>query len=181
MRTGSLSSLFMFFFVSSAVYADVIEIDASPFGTKGAPLAEHISPPAEKLIVVHPNDHVWGAYSPKGKLIRWGIATAGSHSCSDSDQSCKTKTGNFRIYSLGNESCVSKKYPLPSGGAAMPYCMFFSAGQALHGSSEVEFGNISHGCVRIHIDDAKWLRYHFVEAPNATNNYRGTRVQISYY
>ena len=165
----------------STSHAEPIEIDASAFGTKGAPLPEFISPPKEKLIMVFPKDHVWGAYSAKGKLIRWGIATAGDDTCRDSSESCKTKIGSFRIYSTGNESCVSNKYPTPSGGAPMPYCMFFSAGQAIHGSHDVEFNNVSHGCVRVHVDDAKWLRYQFVEGPKQSNNYRGTRIQITSY
>ena len=63
----------------------------------------------------------------------------------------------------------------------MPYCMFFNGSEAMHGSSEVEFENISHGCVRIHVSDAQWLRYHFVEGPVAANNYRGTRIIIRPY
>lgn len=161
--------------------AAVIEIDASAFGTKGAPLPEYIKAPREKLIVVHPGDNVWGAYNAKGHLIRWGIATSGGHRCTGSDESCKTTTGNFRIYSLGNEACTSKKYPEPTGGAPMPYCMYFNGGMALHGSPDIKFGNVSHGCVRIHEADAKWLRYHFVEAPSALNNYRGTRILIKDY
>ena len=63
----------------------------------------------------------------------------------------------------------------------MPYCMFFNGGQALHGSSDIQFDNISHGCIRLHVDDAKWLRYQFVEAPGVANNYRGTKVVIKSY
>jgi lipoprotein-anchoring transpeptidase ErfK/SrfK len=63
----------------------------------------------------------------------------------------------------------------------MPYCMYFSGGEALHGSTDIQFENISHGCVRIHIDDAKWLRYHFVEGPTMANNFRGTKVTIKSY
>lgn len=167
--------------ISTCAFAHVIEIDASAFGTQGAPLPEYIKPPHEKLIVVHPSDHVWGAYLGNGKLVRWGVATAGGNTCRDDGANCKTSIGNFRIYSLGTESCVSKKYPEPHGGAAMPYCMFFNGGMALHGSPDVKFNNVSHGCVRIHVADAKWLRYHFVEGPSRSNNYRGTRIQIKDY
>lgn len=168
------------FLFTITVNAEPVEIDASAFGTSGAPLPEYIKPPHEKLIVVHPVDNVWGAYNAKGKLIRWGIATAGgNHSCSG--KSCKTGVGNFRIYSLGSESCISKKFPEPNGGAAMPYCMFFNGGEAIHGSSDIQFNNVSHGCVRVHVADAKWLRYHFVEGPNANNDYRGTRILIRDY
>lgn len=166
---------------SACIHAAVIEIDASAFGTQGAPLPEYIKAPKEKLIVVHPGDHVWGAYNAKGRLIRWGIATSGGYTCRSSDETCKTTSGSYRIYSLGNESCISKKYPEPTGGAPMPYCMFFNGGMALHGSPDVKFSNVSHGCVRIHEPDAKWLRYHFVEAPNPSNNHRGTRILIKDY
>ncbi len=46
----------------------------------------------------------------------------------------------------------------------MPYCMFFNKDQALHGvpDSEVADANLSHGCVRMHVADAEWLRYNFV-------------------
>ncbi len=63
----------------------------------------------------------------------------------------------------------------------MPYCMYFTGSQAIHGSNEVEFSNVSHGCVRIHVDDAKWLRYKFVEGPDLANNYRGTKIVIMDY
>jgi lipoprotein-anchoring transpeptidase ErfK/SrfK len=59
--------------------------------------------------------------------------------------------------------------------------MYFSGGQAIHGSNEVVFDNVSHGCVRVHVEDAKWLRYQFVEGPNPANRYRGTRIFIEPY
>lgn len=157
------------------------EINGSPYGTDDAPISQYIKPPMEKLIIVDPNEHVWGAYNPKGRLVRWGIASAGSNWCSDLDRSCRTKSGVFRIYSLGNSDCISKKFPLPTGGASMPYCMYFNGGQALHGSDEVDYGNVSHGCIRIHVSDAKWLRYKFVEGPSQTNYFRGTKIIIKAY
>jgi len=163
--------------LSNFSYAQVYEISGSPFSTQGVPLAAHIKTHGEKVIVVDPREHVWGAYAANGRLIRWGIATAGSHECSDTNESCRTKAGQFRIYSLGSSSCSSNKY----NNASMPYCMFFNGGRALHGSSDVQFQNISHGCIRVHIDDAKWLRYHFAAGPNRTNNYQGTKVIIKPY
>lgn len=158
------------------------EISGSPFATDGAPVPQQVKTGGEKLILVDPNAHAWGAYARSGRLVRWGIATAGAASCRDrSGASCRTQIGTFRIYSLGNADCYSKKYPAPDGGAPMPYCMYFHGGQALHGSNEVEFDNASHGCVRIHVSDAKWLRYHFVEAPRFANQFKGTRVVIRQY
>jgi len=161
--------------------SEIYEMDGSPDATEDTPLQQHIKPIGEKFILVDPNEHVWGAYSTKGKLIRWGIATAGADWCDDSEYSCRTETGSFRIYSLGDSGCVSRKFPVPEGGAPMPYCMYFNGGQALHGSYEVEYANVSHGCIRIHVSDAKWLRYHFVDAPTAANNYRGTKIIIRGY
>lgn len=71
---------------------------------------------------------------------------------------CRTKSGSFRIHSLGSSSCVSSKYPVGKGGAPMLYCMLFNGMQGLHGSHEVVKGNISHTCVHLHMDDAGWIR-----------------------
>ena len=129
----------------------------------------------EKVIVVDPRVHVWAAYDENGKLVRAGLATAGGKRCSDSNAMCGTKAGEFRIKSLGNPGCRSSKYPRPYGGAPMPYCMFFNGGQALHGSPKnaVIEGNVSHGCVRMHIEDAGWLRYNFATV--------GTKVIVKPY
>ncbi|MBI5447420.1 MAG: L,D-transpeptidase [Gammaproteobacteria bacterium] len=129
----------------------------------------------EKFVLIDPRHHVWGAYDTNGVLIKAGLATAGNSWCRDLRQPCKTKAGEFRIKSLGSAGCVSSIFPLPRGGAPMPYCMFFHGGQALHGSPSgaVIEGNVSHGCVRLHIEDARWLRYNFVTI--------GTKVIIKPY
>src|SRR3990167_10926179 len=158
-----------------------IEISGSPFDTQGAPLPDYIHPLHEKVIIVDPAQNVWAAYQPNGKMVRWGIATAGATRCQGKNTSCRTTVGAFRIYSLGNQYCVSRTYPSPGGGAAMPYCMYFNEGEALHGATNIQFSNISHGCVRIHIADAKWLRYQFVEKPQASNHFQGTKIIIKKY
>ena len=137
----------------------------------------------EKVIIVNPNVHAFGAYSASGMLLRSGLATAGSGWCSDIHRPCRTKVGTFRIYSLGSAGCRSSKYPRPHGGAPMPYCMFFNGSQAIHGSpsSHVVAGNVSHGCVRVHVADAEWLRFQFVDGPTGGNRYRGTKVVIMPY
>lgn len=147
-----------------------------------SPLPRLIDPPGEKLIIVDPNKYAWGAYEEDGSLIKWGPASAGSDWCGDLGRRCHTKAGYFRIYSLGDSDCKSRKFPIPRGGAPMPYCMYFNGGQALHGSpGEVEPGNVSHGCVRLFVDDAEWLRYEFVDPPMSENHYRGTRVIVVSY
>lgn len=136
-------------------------------------LPQNIAAPGEREIIVNPRTHVWGAYTESGKLIRAGLATAGARWCNDIGRSCRTKTGVFRIFSLGDSDCVSSLYPVGEGGAPMPYCMFFNGGQGLHGSDHLAEANLSHGCVRISVNDAEWLRYNFAQ--------RGTKVVIKPY
>lgn len=126
----------------------------------------------EKTIVVSPRQHVWGAYQ-SGTLVKAGLATAGGDWCPDIHRPCHTKVGSFRIQSLGSPNCKSSIYPRPRGGAPMPYCMFFNGNQGLHGSYEVVEGNVSHGCVRMQVQDAEWMRYNFANV--------GTRVVVQSY
>lgn len=132
-----------------------------------------ISSTGEKVIIVNPNIHKFGAYSADGTLLRSGTATAGSNWCPDIHRPCRTRAGTFRIFSLGSSGCRSTRYPVGRGGAPMPYCMYFNKNQALHGSHEVVNGNISHGCVRLHVDDAAWIRFNFAHV--------GTKVVIQSY
>jgi len=136
-------------------------------------LPKKIPSPGEKIIIVNPRIHAWGAYTPDGGLLRAGLATSGAKWCPDVKRACRTKVGVFRISSLGESSCVSTRYPLGKGGAPMPYCMFFNKNQGLHGSNEVVEGNVSHGCVRISVSDARWIRYQFANI--------GTKVIILSY
>lgn len=125
-------------------------------------LPRKINPPGEKVIIVDPRSHGWGAYTPEGILVRSGLATAGGKWCRDTGRSCRTSVGSFRIFSLGNSDCVSSIYPLEEGGGApMPYCMFFNGSQGLHGSNQVREANVSHGCVRVSVGDAEWIRFQF--------------------
>ena len=152
---------------SSGMYSDNTDYESR--------LPQHMNTDGKKLILVDPNVHAWGAYSANGSLVRAGIATAGNSWCDDIKRSCKTATGTFRIYSEGNGDCYSTKYPLPHGGGLMPYCMYFHNGMALHGSpdSTVIEDNVSHGCVRMRIPDAEWMRYNFASV--------GTKVIVKPY
>lgn len=147
-----------------------------------SPFPRNIDSTDEKLVVVDLNKNAWGAYDHDGTLIRWGPATGGKDYCRDINHGCRTKAGAYRVYSLGNSNCVSSKFPVPEGGAPMPYCMFFNGGQALHGSpGGVVRGNESHGCVRLFVQDAEWLRYDFIDPPRAENRFRGTKVLVLPY
>jgi lipoprotein-anchoring transpeptidase ErfK/SrfK len=130
----------------------------------------------EKVIVVDPKVFAWGAYDEHGQLVRAGIATAGADTCQDEGgKPCRTHSGSFRIFSMGNEDCISHQYPVGKGGSLMPYCMFFNNGQSLHGSPDqmMTEANISHGCVHMRIPDAEWLRYNFAKV--------GTKVIVLPY
>lgn len=127
-----------------------------------AAMPSQIDPPGEKMVLVSPVEHAWGAYDANGRLIRSGLASAGADWCKDMGSQCHTVTGSYRIRSLGGPGCVSPSFPMPRGGAPMPYCMYFTPYQALHGSYELAHANISHGCVRMRVGDARWLRYNFV-------------------
>ncbi len=147
-----------------------------------SPLPLQIEAPREKVIIIDPTELAWGAYDADGNLVRWGPASLGANYCKDIDNSCQTHSGSFRIFSVGSSDCSSTKFPLPRGGAPMPYCMYFNDGQAIHGEPNGLPGyNASHGCVRLYVNDAQWLRYDFVEGPNANNNYRGTKVVVKAY
>jgi lipoprotein-anchoring transpeptidase ErfK/SrfK len=145
-------------------YTDYSERIPQTMNTKG-----------KRVVVIDPKTHTWGAYDANGQLVRAGIATAGGNWCPDINRPCHTGVGSFTVKSLGPYECKSSKYPLPRGGGLMPYCMFFNNDQALHGSPDgaVVEDNISHGCVRVRIADAEWLRYNFVNV--------GTKVVVQPY
>lgn len=155
------------------VYAHRERHQRSSYSSYKARLPQTMETGGEKIILVDPNKHVWGAYSADGNLVRAGLATAGSKWCRDLGRPCRTKAGTFRIESLGDSSCISRKFPLGEGGAPMPYCMYFNGAQALHGSYELAEANLSHGCVRIEPSEAKWIRFNFARI--------GTKVIVRAY
>ena len=140
-------------------------VDFSPFPTQ-------IDPPGEKVIFVSLDSDflAFGAYDASGNLLYWGPVSGGRDYCPDVGRRCHTKTGAFTIYQKEGAGCYSTKFPVGRGGAPMPYCMFFHGGFALHGSYEVPGYNDSHGCVRMFVNDAKWLNQNFTDI--------GTRVMI---
>lgn len=126
-----------------------------------SPLAQQIDPPGEKVIIVSIHNLAFGAYNPDGTLQHWGPISAARGYCPDIGKGCHTAIGKFAIYQKEGAGCVSTKFPVGRGGAPMPYCMFFHGGFALHGSYEVPGYNDSHGCVRMFVNDAKWLNQEF--------------------
>ena len=65
-----------------------------------------------------------------------------------------TPTGRYRPIRL-ERSWYSRKYD----NAPMPYSIFFRGGYAIHGTTEIgRLGRpVSHGCVRLHPDNARRL------------------------
>ncbi len=131
------------------------------------------TPTGNKMLIVDPNEHAWGAYGPDGVLVAQGPASTGKGYCPDLGRACKTPSGTFTVYRKGGSECQSSIFPIPEGGAPMPYCMFFKGGYALHGSDYVPNYNASHGCVRLQPSDAQWLSHNFVTV--------GTKVKVLPY
>ncbi len=123
--------------------------------------------------VFNPKTLSWKAINDKGQIIRSGKGSGGRGYCPDIHRGCRTPSGVYSIISKGGPSCRSTRYPVGHGGAAMPYCMFFSKYYAIHGSYEVPNYNASHGCVRVRPSEANWLSKNFIKI--------GTRVIIQPY
>ena len=115
----------------------------------------------KRLMVVNLSKQAFVVYNERGDYVHWGPISAGKGWCSDVGP-CNTVTGSFKIYRKQGAGCTSSKYPLPDGGAPMPYCMHFHRGFAIHGSTLPGY-HASHGCVRLFNSDAKWLNRHFLK------------------
>jgi len=144
-----------------------------------SPFPRYIEPSGEKTIYVSQKKLAWGAYDQDGELLWWGPISSGIGKCNVAG-GCATPTGSFRVIRKQDIECVSTVFPRrangESGGALMPYCMHFFRGFALHGSYEVPGYRASHGCVRMFIEDARWLNEEFVDVPG--DGMTGTRVVL---
>jgi hypothetical protein len=132
----------------------------------------------EKQVIIDQDKLAWAAYDENGHLVKWGPIASGRDKCTDSNNSCRTLTGIYRVFSKENEHCKSDVFPIGKGGAKMPYCMYFHKGFAMHGSDDMPGFRASHGCVRMFIRDAKWLNEEFVETSNDGNHDLGTKVVV---
>lgn len=145
-----------------------------------SPFPRYIESDGEKTIFVSQQQLAWGAYDEKGELIWWGPISSGSGHCRTIDGHCVTPSGSFRIIRKQDIDCISTVFPQNAdgsvGGAPMPYCMHFMRGFALHGSDTVPGYRASHGCVRMFIEDARWLNEEFINVPEGT--LKGTRVVV---
>lgn len=144
-----------------------------------SPFPRYIESDGEKTIYVSQKKLAWGAYDQDGELLWWGPISSGIGLCSVPG-GCATPTGSFRVIRKQDIDCISTVFPRrangESGGAVMPYCMHFFRGYALHGSYEVPGYRASHGCVRMFIEDARWLNEEFIDLPG--NGMKGTRVVL---
>lgn len=144
-----------------------------------SPFPRYIESNGEKTIYVSQKKLAFGAYDEDGELLWWGPISSGIGKCAVSG-GCATPTGSFRIIRKQDIDCVSTVFPRrangESGGALMPYCMHFFRGFALHGSYEVPGYRASHGCVRMFIEDSRWLNEEFINVPG--DGMRGTRVVL---
>lgn len=130
-----------------------------------SPLPKKINTHGENEVFINLSLFAFGAYDKNGDLVYWGPISSGRNQCfDDTNGSCATVTGKFRIFRIGGKDCASNEFPLEThGGAPMPYCMFFHGGTAFHTSTLSGFINRSSGCVRMFNSDAEWLNQRFVK------------------
>ena len=125
---------------------------------------EKIPASGRKQFIFDPKAYAWAAYDAEGNRVMTGSASGGKNVCDeDPSQSCQTVTGTFRVYNKRGLECRSGEYPVETtGGAKMPYCMYFYRGFTIHAGYEVPYANTSHGCVRVLPSAAKWLNEQFI-------------------
>lgn len=146
-----------------------------------SPFPRYVESSGEKSIYVSQQKMAWGAYDEQGELLWWGPVSSGSGHCKRWEGNCLTPSGSFRVIRKQDFDCVSTVFPIRqdglNGGAEMPYCMHFLRGYALHGSDSLPGYQASHGCVRLFVEDARWLNEEFVDLPGA-GGLKGTRVIV---
>lgn len=123
---------------------------------------------AKKVFVFDPKLYSWAAYDENGKKIKSGTASGGKDFCPDINKECRTVTGTFQVVNKQGADCTSNQFPRAKegkdkGGAKMPYCMHFHNGYAIHGASKVSHKHISHGCIHVLNQEAKWLNENFLD------------------
>lgn len=127
-----------------------------------------------RQFIFDPKASAWAAYDEQGHRVMTGGASGGMDFCQDVGKPCRTVTGMFRVYNKRGIDCKSGEYPVETtGGAKMPYCMYFYRGFTIHAAYDVPPNNSSHGCVRVWPSAAKWLNEEFITI--------GTQVTILSY
>lgn len=123
---------------------------------------------SSNYIVVDLNKLKFYAYDNNNVLVREGKAVGGRKKCIDQNKSCKTPQGVFTILKKYGYNKRSIKYPLGCKGKTCARMYYFSKfhpeGIGLHGSDEINVNfNASHGCVRLHKENARWLNLNFIK------------------
>lgn len=127
-----------------------------------------------RQFVFDPKAGAWAAYDEKGNRVITGRASGGKDICEEDGKSCRTVTGDFRIYNKRGPECKSGEYPVETtGGAKMPYCMYFYRGYSIHAAYNIPSQPSSHGCVWVLPSAAKWLNEEFLHV--------GSRVVVLPY
>jgi lipoprotein-anchoring transpeptidase ErfK/SrfK len=139
-----------------------MSMDADRRGNYAFPMQREAT--GKKVFIFDPKATAWAAYDASGTRVKTGSASGGSDFCEDSGRPCRTVTGSFRVYSKKGEDCTSSLYPLETnGGARMPYCMHFHGGYSIHAAYDVPNSNVSHGCIRVLPQAARWLNESFMD------------------
>lgn len=134
----------------------------------------HTNPTGAKQFIFDPKAAAWAAYDEEGNRLMTGGASGGKDLCEDVGKTCRTVTGHFHVYNKRGVDCKSGEYPVETtGGAKMPYCMYFYRGFTIHAAFEVPPYNSSHGCIRVLPSAAKWLNEQFITI--------GTKVTVLSY
>lgn len=126
-----------------------------------------------KTVVVDLNNLAWGAYDEIGNLVRWSLISAGKGTI----KKFETPSGIFKVLEKRGAKTRSNLYPTNCRnksvcGFLMPYYIKIDKnGLGLHGAKILPGFHASHGCIRLLIEDAKWLNQKFLDI--------GTSVIIS--
>ncbi len=144
-----------------------------------SPFPKWIAAPEKELIIFDPALLALAAYSPQGKLLRWMPAIGGMDRCIDTWRRCRTIVGELKVTIKGDEKTRSHKYPLgcprKEPCAPMPWFVgFYKRLFGFHASEKMVGKHDSHGCVRLFLNDARWLHQNFAEE-------RKTKVIIKKY
>lgn len=156
----------------AGVVHHTISYQKDPRGRREFPI--ELDTTGKKRFIFDPKLLAWAAYDENGHRIMTGSASGGKDYCEDAGSPCRTVTGTFHVYNKRGLNCHSGEYPVEtSGGAKMPYCMYFFRGFTIHAAYEVPTHNTSHGCIRVWPSAAKWLNENFIDI--------GTEVTVLSY
>jgi lipoprotein-anchoring transpeptidase ErfK/SrfK len=113
---------------------------------------------AEVFITVDKSEQKMYVETPTDSFV-WDVSTG--------RKGYTTPSGQFKPYVL-KKLHYSRKYD----NAPMPYSIFYHGGYAIHATGEVErLGSpASHGCVRLELQNARWL-YRIVKEYGQENTY----------